>query len=121
MMKTKPRILLVEDEPWVRKPITIYLTRQDYQVVEAGSGKEAIQKLANPPDLMILDMLLPDMTGLEVLKRCPQENLPPRIIFMSGYTQGSFPSLPDTLTFTFLKKPFEMKTLVSAVEDLLKR
>ena len=66
----KPLILLVEDEPAQRDVIAYNLAAEGYQVAEAGDGEEAMLLVAeNPPDLVILDWMMPNLSGIEV---CPR-------------------------------------------------
>ena len=64
-----PRILVVDDEPGARHAIMRLLSRQGYETVEAPGGREALAALeAGPPDLILLDVCMPDMDGLELLE-----------------------------------------------------
>ncbi|MFM7150610.1 MAG: response regulator [Gemmataceae bacterium] len=67
---TKQRVLIVDDDPLGRKALVSALDHQDYQLILAGSGLEALEKAEQlKPDLILLDMMMPGMDGLEVLKR----------------------------------------------------
>jgi DNA-binding response OmpR family regulator len=66
-METKPKILLVDDEETCRKPLKAMLELNGFDVIEAETGKEALAKLREKPDAILLDLILPDMYGLEVM------------------------------------------------------
>src|SRR5262245_23687200 len=64
------RVLIVEDEPDIRDLLAFHLEREGYQVSKCRSGADAVrQARASPPDLMLLDLMLPEMDGLEVCRR----------------------------------------------------
>ncbi len=67
-MKTNPKILIVDDEESYRNTLKLMLELSSFSVIEAGCGKEAIEKLIDKPDAILLDLVLPDMYGIEVLK-----------------------------------------------------
>src|SRR4030095_15992635 len=64
------RVLIVEDEPDIRDLLTFHLERDGFQVARVGTGTEALRQVGlTPPDLVILDLMLPEMDGLEVCRR----------------------------------------------------
>ena len=68
------RVLIVEDEPDIRDLVVFHLEREGYQVVQSRSGPEALRLArATPPDLVLLDLMLPEMDGLEVCRRLRQD------------------------------------------------
>ena len=68
------RVLIVEDEPDIRDLLVFHLEREGYQVAKARSGADALrQAQASPPDLVLLDLMLPEMDGLEVCRRLRQD------------------------------------------------
>ena len=80
----KPRILVVDDEPSMLLYTKTLLETADYQVETASTGIEAIQKVkSQPPDLMLLDICMPNMSGLQIIQAC--RNLVPdqRIVMVS--------------------------------------
>ena len=63
------RILVVEDEPSIREVLSLYLRRAGYQVTVVGDGREALDTLSSQtPDLVVLDLMLPEVSGLEVTR-----------------------------------------------------
>ena len=69
MSASATRILVVDDEPPIRRLLRTGLASQGYDVLEAGTGHEAEQQLASAPELVILDLGLPDVTGQDLLRR----------------------------------------------------
>src|SRR4030042_4616288 len=75
MMKDKPVILIVDDQPQNIELLEAYLVPQGYEIVKATSGKEALEKLTcNQIDLALLDVMMPGMDGFEVTRRVRQDN-----------------------------------------------
>ena len=68
------RVLIVEDEPDIRGLLVFHLEREGYQVVRSSDGADALRQVrARPPDLVLLDLMLPGMDGLEVCRRLRQD------------------------------------------------
>jgi two-component system, cell cycle sensor histidine kinase and response regulator CckA len=116
-------ILLVEDEEGLRGLNARGLKSRGYQVLEAGNGVEAIDVLERHPgkiDLVVSDVVMPEMDGPALLKVL-RERLPDlRIIFVSGYAEEAFAkSLPEGGQFEFLPKPFTLKQLIAKVKDTM--
>jgi len=120
-------ILLVEDEEGLRALNARGLTSRGYSVLEAGNGVEAIEVLAQNGgrvDLVVSDVVMPEMDGPTMLKEMRKRNPSMKIIFVSGYAEEAFAkSLPpndDRKQFSFLPKPFTLKQLVGAVKEAMK-
>jgi two-component system cell cycle sensor histidine kinase/response regulator CckA len=114
-------ILIVEDELPVRVIMRSILRRLKYTVLEAANGAEAMRILATPGasqvELLITDMVMPEMGGRELARRTRSMFPAIRIIFTSGYpTSPTEEAIPNTRT---LQKPFSPKTLAEAVRDAL--
>lgn len=119
------RILLVEDEDAVRAFASRALKGRGYEVHEAASGVEALDKMkeiANAVDLVISDVVMPEMDGPSLLREL-RKTLPKlKFVFMSGYAEEAFAkNLPDggREQFGFLPKPFTLKQLVTTVKQTL--
>jgi two-component system cell cycle sensor histidine kinase/response regulator CckA len=116
-------ILLVEDEEGLRALNARGLKSRGYNVIEAGNGVEAIEVLARHAgrvDLVVSDVVMPEMDGPTLLKELRKDNPGLKIIFVSGYAEDAFEkSLPDSSQYNFLAKPFTLKQLVSAVKDAM--
>lgn len=117
------RILVVDDDPSIRRSVRLILAVGGYDVLEADSAQEALQVVEDaPPDLVIMDLVLPTMRGRECanLLQAHQPRLP--ILFVSGYTnQESIRLGLMTEGEAFLRKPFEIDELRQVVQDVLER
>jgi PAS domain S-box-containing protein len=117
-------ILVVDDEDPVRTIAARILSRHGYEVVEAAGGEEALavyRTLERTPDLLLTDVAMPRMSGLELARRLPEERPPaPPVVFMSGYS-GASVSTPEALERAagFLQKPFSSETLLHQVGEAL--
>ena len=67
------KILIIEDDSDIRKILKIYLKGESYEVLEASNGVEAMEQLDKQPDLVILDLMLPDIDGLSICKNIRQK------------------------------------------------
>ena len=106
-----PTILVVDDDPDVRMIVAEFLEDFGYSVLQAAAGAEALEMLDQYPDLgmIITDVRMPDMSGLELAERAAERRRDLKIILTSGYF------LPQTVARRFLRKPFRMKELEAAV------
>jgi two-component system cell cycle sensor histidine kinase/response regulator CckA len=115
------RILLVEDEDAVRTFATRALTNKGYEVVTAESGEAGLQvfiDLKKPIDLLVTDVIMPDMDG-PTLARHIREKMPTmKIIFMSGYTEDKLKDHMGEGVY-FLPKPFTLKQLAAKVKEVM--
>ena len=118
-------ILLVEDEEGLRALNARGLTSRGYTVLEAGNGIEAIdvlEKSGKPVDLVVSDVVMPEMDGPTLARELRNRNPGLKIIFVSGYAEDAFQKhLPEHEKgqYGFLPKPFTLKQLVAAVKETL--
>ncbi len=110
-------IMVVDDDPHVRTIVAEFLADSGYRVLEAGGGREALRILADTPgiDLVITDVRMPDMSGLELAEMATHGRLELKVMLISGYFVSRQVSL------RILKKPFRMQELGQAVRDELER
>jgi len=116
------RILLVEDEEGLRALNARGLASRGYTVLEAGNGVEAIEVLEREGDvdLVVSDVVMPEMDGPTMLKELRKRDANIRIIFVSGYAEDAFAkSMPEGAPPAFLPKPFTLKQLVAAVKETM--
>jgi CheY-like chemotaxis protein len=115
-------ILLVEDESVVRRLANRVLSRAGYQVIEAGSGPEAIERYDEHGrvDLLVTDMVMPEMGGREVAETIAQRQPDLRVVYMSGYTADEvFRQALPAAKNRFLQKPFAPDDLTAKVREVL--
>ncbi|HEY7248442.1 MAG TPA: response regulator [Xanthobacteraceae bacterium] len=116
-------ILLVEDEEGLRTLNARGLQSRGYTVIQASNGFEALEELerqGGQVDLVVSDVVMPEMDGPALMKELRKRNPGIKIIFVSGYAEDAFEkSLPDRKQFNFLAKPFTLKQLVTAVKDTM--
>lgn len=118
-------VLVVDDEDCVRRVLRILLVRNGYRVLEAPDGASALRALEaldRGPDLLIADVVMPGMDGLELARRV--RDLRPRTetLFISGYAADDVvPAGPSALGGHFLQKPFSSSSLLASVRRLLPR
>ncbi|SCH63003.1 cell wall metabolism DNA-binding response regulator WalR [Romboutsia sp. Marseille-P6047] len=120
----KEKILILEDEIGIRSFVSINLKREGYEVIEAGTGNEAIEKLSKEEDISIalLDVMLPDMSGIEICKFIRQNFDQVGVIMLTAKSQEEdkiegFISGADD----YIIKPFSIKELLVRVSALLRR
>ena len=120
----KEKILVLEDEIGIRSFVSINLKREGYEIIEAGTGAEAIEKINENNDISIalLDVMLPDMSGIEVCKYIRQKFDQVGIIMLTAKAQEEdklegFISGADD----YIVKPFSIKELLVRVAALLRR
>jgi two-component system, cell cycle sensor histidine kinase and response regulator CckA len=118
-------ILLVEDEEGLRALNARGLASRGYTVIEAGNGVEAIdvmERRGGNVDLVVSDVMMPEMDGPTMFKELRKRHPTIRIIFVSGYAEDAFQkSLPDPEKYDFLPKPFTLKQLVAQVKETMAR
>jgi two-component system, cell cycle sensor histidine kinase and response regulator CckA len=116
-------ILLVEDEEGLRSLNARGLRSRGYSVIEASNGVEAMEALEEKDgaiDLVVSDVVMPEMDGPTLLKSMRGRNPDLKIIFVSGYAEDAFEkSLPENEQFAFLPKPFTLTQLVKAVKETM--
>jgi two-component system cell cycle sensor histidine kinase/response regulator CckA len=116
-------ILLVEDEEGLRSLNARGLRSRGYSVIEASNGIEALEALEEKQgavDLVVSDVVMPEMDGPTLLKSMRERNPDLKIIFVSGYAEDAFEkSLPENQQFAFLPKPFTLSQLVAAVKETM--
>ena len=119
------RVLLVEDEDSVRNFAARALTRQGYEVLEATTGVEALEIVEREKgriDIVVSDVVMPEMDGPTMLNELRKGNPDLRVIFVSGYPDDRFKSsLTPGQQFAFLPKPFTLPQLAAKVKEELGR
>jgi two-component system, OmpR family, KDP operon response regulator KdpE len=115
------KVLVVDDEPPIRKLLRMGLTSQGYNIVEASNGKAALELMREAPDLIILDLGLPDIQGHELLRtiRARDESVPVVVLSSRGDEAGKVQAL-DLGADDYVTKPFGMNELLARMRAALR-
>lgn len=115
------KVLVVDDEPPIRKLLRMGLSTQGYHVLEASNGKLALERLAEGPALIILDLGLPDIQGHDLLRmiRARNESVPIVVLSSRGDEAGKVQAL-DLGADDYLTKPFGMDELLARMRAALR-
>ncbi|GLR85073.1 response regulator [Bradyrhizobium iriomotense] len=115
------KVLVIDDEPPIRKLLRMGLTTQGYDILEAPNGKTALEKLTEEPALIILDLGLPDIQGHELLRtiRARNESVPIVVLSSRGDEAGKVQAL-DLGADDYLTKPFGMDELLARLRAALR-
>jgi two-component system KDP operon response regulator KdpE len=115
------KVLVIDDEPPIRKLLKMGLATQGYQVLEAPNGKTALEALAHEPDLVILDLGLPDVAGHDLLRtiRARNDSVPIMVLSSRGDEAGKVQAL-DLGADDYVTKPFGMEELLARMRAALR-
>jgi len=121
MSAPRTRVLVVDDEPPIRKLLRMGLSTQGYDILEAANAKASLELLAQKPDLVILDLGLPDMQGLDLLRtmRARNESVPIVVLSSRGDEAGKVQAL-DLGADDYVTKPFGMDELLARMRAALR-
>ncbi len=116
-------ILIVDDEPNIVQLVSMYLTRENYQVNSAGNGQKALEMIdTHKPDLVVLDVMLPSMDGFDVCRRLRAEENNVPIIMVTARDDDIDKILGLELgADDYLTKPFNPRELVARIRAVLRR
>jgi len=120
---TKGSVLLVEDDEQVRAFIRMLLTNNGYRVLEARTGAEGwalAEREGAAIDLLLSDMLLPELSGFDLAQKVLEKNPEMKVLFMTGYVEGDIVQrCMSDLGASFLDKPFQPNDLLSRVHEAI--
>lgn len=123
MKMKKPKILLVEDSPTLAMVYQEYLSDEDMSVCHAEDGASALKALAETTfSLILLDLNLPDMYGLDILKAMQEQGIETQVVIITAH--GSVDIAVDAMrygVFDFITKPFDAQRLLVTVGNALKQ
>lgn len=113
------KVLVVDDEPAIRRLLRVGLSTEGYAIREAATAGEAIERIAEElPDLVILDLGLPDMSGQELLQRWREEALALPIVILSSRTdEAGIVEALENGADDYVTKPFGMKELAARLRS----
>src|SRR5512142_2163792 len=119
---SEPTVLVVEDEPSIGEVVTVYLKRSGYQVSVARDGEAALLALAQRlPDLVVLDLMLPKVDGLEITRWLRQHGQTPIIMLTARREEHDRIAGLEMGADDYVVKPFSPQELVSRVRAVLRR
>lgn len=120
-MPAPHRILVVDDEEKIRKSLGGLLEDNGYEVVTAGSGPECLQILSSQKvDLVILDIVMPGMSGIEILQKIKEKYKDTEVIIISGYADKEKAIAAFRLgVYDLIEKPFESKEILNTINNCL--
>jgi len=115
------KVLVIDDEPPIRKLLRMGLSTQGYEILEAPNGRTALELIAQKPDLVILDLGLPDMQGLDLLAsiRARLESVPIVVLSSRGDEAGKVKAL-DLGADDYVTKPFGTEELLARMRAALR-
>ncbi len=119
------QILVVDDDPDILKFVEMNLELEGFDVALAGGGREALEKAkASPPDLMLLDVMMPEIDGLTVLKRMRSDpltaNIPVIVLTARSLAEDRVKGL-DLGADDYITKPFDLEELIARIRTVLRR
>ena len=119
------RVLVIEDEPDLRSTLEFNLKSENYKVTTASDGRSALEEISkNIPDLILLDLMLPDMSGLEICKKIRGESFSDKVSIIMLTAKGE--EVDRVVGFElgaddYVVKPFSVRELMLRVSSILKR
>src|SRR5450830_697205 len=121
-MSQTATILVIDDEPQIRKFLRISLASQGYKVIEAGSGNEGLAQAAlSKPDLLVLDLGLPDMDGQQVLREFREWSMVPVLVLSVRASEVQKVEALDAGANDYVTKPFGIQEFLARVRALLRQ
>ena len=121
-MTAGPKVLIVDDEPQIRRFLRASLQAHDYEVIEAANGKEAVRACTvQKPDLLVLDLGLPDMDGLDVIKLVREWSTIPIIVLSMRAEDPDKIEALDRGANDYVTKPFSMGELLARMRVALRQ
>ncbi|MCT8136872.1 response regulator transcription factor [Anaerobacillus sp. CMMVII] len=122
-MKKTLKVLIIEDDPYIRDIIRLYIEKQGYTAVEAQNGEEGLQVYFDEsPNFIVLDIMLPEMSGWEVCKEIRRDNLSIPIIMLTGKGE-SYDKIKglNLGADDYIVKPFDPNELIARIKAVLRR
>jgi DNA-binding response OmpR family regulator len=120
-MPAPERILVVDDEPNIRDSVAFSLRREGFEVVLAETGYDALERMDAHPDVVVLDIMLPGLDGLEVCRRIRQDSSVPILLLSARGEEIDRVVGLEIGADDYLTKPFAMRELVARIRALIRR
>jgi two-component system KDP operon response regulator KdpE len=122
MSERKTRVLLVEDEPEMRRALAMNLTARGYQVSTAADGADALnQAAAASPDVMVLDLGLPDLDGMDIIRAVRAYSRTPIVVLSGRTSSGDKVDALEAGADDYVTKPFNVNELVARLRAATRR
>ena len=120
-VEQRPVVLVVDDEPMIRKVVTWVLRRSGYEVMTAPDGKAGLETFQSRDDiaLVLSDVVMPRLDGVGMVRELRQHRPDIPVLFMSGYAGHQLPALDDDDLHRLLDKPFTPTQLIERIEQIL--
>lgn len=116
------RLLIVEDDNTILAGLEFCLTKENFEVLTASTGKEALEKISNNKiDLLLLDINLPDINGTVLYKKIKNEKDIPTIFLTANDLETTIVEALDTGADDYITKPFKTRELISRINSVLRR
>lgn len=120
-MNRKRRILIIEDDETIRMGLKYFLENENFEILEAGNIATGLFLLEDHPDLILLDLGLPDGNGFDFLEKMRQKRTIPTIILTAVDEELSIVRGLDTGADDYVTKPFKVRELLSRINNILRR
>lgn len=121
MAKAKPIVLVIDDQPGIRRLLLEVLTEEGYVVATAANGYEGLQRTKElKPALILMDMKMPGMDGIETLKEIKRLGQGNKVIMMTAYGELDMVNQAQEIgAFAYITKPFDINELCQLIADHL--
>lgn len=121
MKSSKPCVLVGDDQPEIRKMIKVVLTRNQFKIIEASNGEEILRMAAShKPDVILLDLSLPDVDGTEVLKRLREWSNVPVVVISERFESHNIVQAFELGADDYMTKPFDLDILMARIKAAIK-
>jgi len=120
------RILIVDDEPHFRFDVAIVLRKAEYKISEAANGEEALSKIMeaqkneDPFDLLVTDIQMPRMSGIELINELKRKNISIPVLAVTGFNDRTLMRELSQKGHDYLEKPFDPREMIMRIHFLLK-
>jgi two-component system KDP operon response regulator KdpE len=121
MTAAPPKVMVIDDEPPIRKLLRMGLKAEGYELIEAPNAKSALEQIPQKPDLIILDLGLPDMQGLDLLRILRERNEGvPIVVLSSRADEAAKVQALDSGADDYVTKPFGMNELLARIRAAMR-
>ena len=118
----RPKVLVVDDEPHIRRLLRTTLERSNYEVIEAAGAREALDRLTNSqPDIVLLDLGLPDRDGLELVPLIRKQSKATLLVISARDATDQKVAALDLGADDYVTKPFDTEELLARIRAALRR